>query len=100
MPHRFSRLIKAKASTNRGSKATFSPIRTTDETLKNIAHELTENLLQNLSVNWSERESVRAKLRLVVKRILRKYKYPPDLQDGAVELVLKQAQVMGESWAV
>jgi type I restriction enzyme R subunit len=72
----------------------------TDETLKKIAHELTENLRQNLSVDWSERESVRAKLRLMVKRILRKYKYPPDLQDGAVELVLQQAQVMGESWAV
>ena len=72
----------------------------TDETLKKIAHELTENLRQNLSVDWSERESVRAKLRLMVKRILRKYKYPPDLQDGAVELVLQQVQVMGESWAV
>ncbi len=71
----------------------------TDETLKKIAHELTENLRQNLTVDWSERESVRAKLRLMVKRILRKYKYPPDLQDGAVELVLQQAQVMGESWA-
>ena len=70
----------------------------TDETLKKIAHELTENLRQNLSVDWSERESVRAKLRLMVKRILRKYKYPPDLQDAAVELVLQQAQVMGESW--
>jgi type I restriction enzyme R subunit len=72
----------------------------TDETLKKIAHELTENLRQNLSVDWSERDSVRAKLRLMVKRILRKYKYPPDLQDGAVELVLAQAQVLGESWAV
>ena len=71
----------------------------TDETLKKIAHELTENLRQNLSVDWSERESVRAKLRLMVKRILRKYKYPPDLQDAAVELVLQQAQVMGERWA-
>jgi type I restriction enzyme R subunit len=70
----------------------------TDETLKKIAHELTENLRQNLSVDWSERESVRAKLRLMVKRILRKYKYPPDLQDAAVELVLQQAQVMGEEW--
>ncbi len=70
----------------------------TDETLKKIAHELTENLRQNLSVDWSERESVRAKLRLMVKRILRKYKYPPDLQDAAVELVLQQAQVMGASW--
>ncbi len=72
----------------------------TDETLKKIAHELTENLRQNLSVDWSERESVRAKLRLMVKRILRKYKYPPDLQDAAVELVLQQAQAIGETWAV
>ena len=70
-----------------------------DETLKKIAHELTENLRQNLSVDWSARESVRAKLRLMVKRILRKYKYPPDLQDSAVELVLQQMQVLGESWA-
>ena len=70
----------------------------TDETLKKIAHELTENLRQNLTVDWSERESVRAKLRLMVKRILRKYKYPPDLQEAAVELVLQQAQVMGEAW--
>lgn len=70
-----------------------------DEALKKIAHELTENLRQNLSVDWSERESVRAKLRLMVKRILRKYKYPPDLQEAAVDLVLQQAQVLGESWA-
>ncbi|KAB2898810.1 MAG: type I restriction endonuclease subunit R [Burkholderiaceae bacterium] len=69
-----------------------------DETLKKIAHELTENLRQNLTVDWSERESVRAKLRLMVKRILRKYKYPPDLADAAVELVLQQAQALGEEW--
>ena len=49
-------------------------------------------------MDWLERESVRAKLRLMVKRILRKYKYPPDLQDAAVELVLEQAQALGESW--
>jgi type I restriction enzyme R subunit len=70
----------------------------TDETLKKIAHELTENLRKNISVDWAQRESVRATLRLMVKRILRKYKYPPDLQDAAVELVLQQAQAMGESW--
>ena len=69
-----------------------------DETLKKIAHELTENLRQNMSVDWSERESVRARLRLMVKRILRKYKYPPDWQDAAVELVLQQAQALGEVW--
>jgi type I restriction enzyme R subunit len=71
-----------------------------DETLKKIAHELTDNLRKNLTVDWSERESVRAKLRLMVKRILRKYKYPPDQQEGAVELVLQQAKALGEAWAV
>ena len=69
-----------------------------DETLKKIAHELTENLRQNITVDWSARESVRAKLRLMVKRILRKYKYPPDLQEAAVELVLQQAEALGEAW--
>lgn len=72
----------------------------TDETLKKIAHELTENLRQNLTVDWSERESVRAKLRLMVKRVLRKYKYPPDLQEEAVDLVLRQAHALGEEWVM
>ena len=69
-----------------------------DETLKKIAHELTENLRQNITVDWAQRESVRATLRLMVKRILRKYKYPPDQQEAAVELVLQQAEAIGESW--
>jgi type I restriction enzyme R subunit len=68
----------------------------TDETLKKIAHELTENLRKNLSVDWSARKRA-AKLRLMVKRILRKYKYPPDQQEAAVELVLQQAQMIGEN---
>ncbi|MDD2976290.1 type I restriction endonuclease subunit R [Aquabacterium sp.] len=71
----------------------------TDETLKKIAHELTENLRKNITVDWSQRESVRASLRLMVKRVLRKYKYPPDLADAAVELVLEQAESLGEAWA-
>jgi len=71
----------------------------TDETLKKIAHELTENLRKNITVDWSQRESVRASLRLMVKRILRKYKYPPDMADAAVELVLQQAEALGEAWA-
>ena len=71
----------------------------TDATLKKIAHELAENLRKNLTVDWSARESVQAKLRLMVKRILRKYKYPPDQQDAAVELVLQRARVLGEAWA-
>ena len=68
-----------------------------DETLKKIAHELADNLRKNLSVDWAARESVQAKLRLLVKRILRKYKYPPDSQDAAVELVLRQAQALAEA---
>jgi len=71
----------------------------TDETLKKIAHELAENVRKNLTVDWSARESVQAKLRLMVKRILRKYRYPPDQQDSAVELVLQQARALGEAWA-
>jgi type I restriction enzyme R subunit len=70
----------------------------TDETLKKIAHELTENLRKNITVDWSARESVRATLRLMVKRVLRKYKYPPDQQELAVELVLKQAEALGADW--
>ena len=71
-----------------------------DETLKKIAHELTESLRQNLIVDWSERESVRAKLRTMVKRSLRKYKYPRDLQDAAVDPVLPQAQALGTAWMI
>ena len=49
-------------------------------------------------VRRSQRESVQAKLRLMVKRILRKYRYPPDRQDEAIEPVLQQAEVLGEAW--
>ena len=69
-----------------------------DEILAKIAHELTQSLRQNLSVDWSQRESVQAKLRLMVKRILRKYKYPPDRQEEAVNVVLEQAKALGEAW--
>lgn len=70
-----------------------------DDTLKKIAHELTENLRKNISIDWSKRESVRASLRLMVKRILRKYKYPPDQAEEAIQLVLQQAEALGEEWA-
>ncbi len=69
-----------------------------DETLKKIAHELAENLRKNASVDWSVRDSVRAKLRLMVKRILRKYKYPPVKQEEAVQLVLEQAESLCAEW--
>ncbi|QXW30378.1 type I restriction endonuclease subunit R [Aeromonas sanarellii] len=69
-----------------------------DEILRKIAQELTDNLRKNLSVDWSARDSVRAKLRIMVKRILRKYKYPPDGQEEAVQTVLQQAEALGEEW--
>lgn len=69
-----------------------------DETLAKIAHELTDSLRQNVTVDWSNRDSVRAKLRLLVKRILRKYKYPPDQQEEAAQLVLAQAETLCEAW--
>ena len=69
-----------------------------DEILKKIAHELAENLRKNITVDWSVRENVRASLRLMVKRILRKYKYPPDKQEAAVQLVLDQAETLSADW--
>ena len=75
------------------TKREISQQKKTDE-----ARELAENLRKNLSVDGSARESVQAKPRLMVKRILRKYKYPPDQQDAAAELVLSQAKVLGEEW--
>ena len=70
-----------------------------DETLKKIAHELAESLRRNVSVDWAVRDSVRAKLRLLVKRILRKYKYPPVKEEAAVALVLEQAKTLSAEWA-
>ncbi len=70
-----------------------------DEILAKIAHELTANLRQNVTVDWNNRDSVRAKLRLMVKRILRKYKYPPDQQEEAAKLVLAQAETLCASWS-
>ncbi|MEZ5305526.1 MAG: type I restriction endonuclease subunit R [Pyrinomonadaceae bacterium] len=69
-----------------------------DETLKKIAVELTEKLQRSTTVDWAVRETVRARLRIMVKQILRKYKYPPDKQDAAIELVLQQAETLSESW--
>ncbi|GHO76587.1 DEAD/DEAH box helicase [Ktedonobacter sp. SOSP1-85] len=69
-----------------------------DDILRKIAAELTDRLRKNISVDWSVRETVRAKLRLLVKRILRKYKYPPDLEQRAIDLVLQQAETLSETW--
>lgn len=69
-----------------------------DETLRRIARELVENVRRNVTIDWTVKESVRAKLRVMVKRILRKYGYPPDKQEKAMQTVLEQAELFGESW--
>ena len=69
-----------------------------DEILAKIAHELTASLRANVSVDWSSRESVRARLRILVRRILRKYKYPPDQAEEAAQLILNQAETLCEAW--
>ncbi|PEO42212.1 DEAD/DEAH box helicase [Bacillus pseudomycoides] len=68
-----------------------------DDTLKNIAHELTKSIKENMSIDWNLRESARAKMRITIKRLLKKYGYPPDLQKNAIEIVLEQAELMAES---
>jgi type I restriction enzyme R subunit len=69
-----------------------------DDKLRVIAHELLVSLRENVAVDWAHREAARARLRVLVKRILRKYGYPPDLQDAAVQTVLQQAEVLSASW--
>jgi type I restriction enzyme R subunit len=64
-----------------------------------IAHELVENIRRTVSVDWTQRETARARMRVLVKRILRKYGYPPDLQDTAVQNVLQQAEALSAAWA-
>jgi type I restriction enzyme R subunit len=70
-----------------------------DDKLKVIAHELLVSLKGSVSVDWAHRDSARARMRVLVKRILRKYGYPPDLQDAAVQTVLQQAEALSASWA-
>jgi type I restriction enzyme R subunit len=67
--------------------------------LRLIAHELMTNIKQNISVDWMHREAARARIRVLVKKILRKYGYPPDLQDSAVQTVLQQAEALSAEWA-
>ncbi len=65
-----------------------------DERLRVIAHELLEQLRLNATVDWHQRESSRARMRILVKRILKRYGYPPDLADEAVQTVLAQAEIL------
>lgn len=71
-----------------------------DDTLKKIAVEITEKLRASTTIDWQVRESVRAKLRILVRRCLQRWKYPPDQQPDAVELVLKQAETLSNAWSM
>jgi len=71
-----------------------------DETLRLIAHELVETLKKNVTIDWTVKESVKAKLRTLVKRILRKYGYPPDKQEKATQTVLRQAELLCSEWSL
>src|SRR4029079_2644278 len=70
-----------------------------EPTLKTIARELVKAVKGNVTIDWTVRENVRANLRVIVKRILRKYGYPPDKQEKATQTVLEQAEVLSEGWA-
>ena len=67
--------------------------------LKTIARELVATVHKNVTIDWTLRQNVRAQLRVLVKRILRKYGYPPDKQEKATQTVLEQAALLSETWA-
>ncbi len=71
-----------------------------DETLKELARVLVERVRKSVTVDWSRRESARAQLRVLVKRILRRYGYPPDRQEKATQLVLEQTEVLSRDWVL
>jgi len=69
-----------------------------DDILRIIAQELTQMIRKNITIDWSVRENVRAQMRVLVKRVLRKYGYPPDKQEKATQLVIEQAEVLCKDW--
>jgi type I restriction enzyme R subunit len=71
-----------------------------EPTLTTIARELVQAVRNNVSIDWTVRDNVRAQLRVIVKRILRKYGYPPDRQEKATQTILEQAEVLSEIWAI
>ncbi|MCL4489569.1 MAG: type I restriction endonuclease subunit R [Chloroflexi bacterium] len=70
-----------------------------DETLKTIARELVDTVRRNATIDWTVRETARAKLRVMVRRLLRKHGYPPDKQEKATRTVLEQAELIARDWA-
>ena len=69
-----------------------------DEKLKVIAAELITVVRKSVTIDWTLRETARARIRVIVKRILNKWGYPPDLQDAAVRTVLEQAELLCADW--
>jgi type I restriction enzyme, R subunit len=67
--------------------------------LKQIARELVSSVRKNIAIDWTVRESVRAQMRILVKRILKKYRYPPEKQAKATDTVLEKAALFSEDWA-
>jgi len=70
-----------------------------DATLRAIAQELVRTVRANVTIDWTLRENVRAQLRVLVKRILRKHGYPPDKQEQATHTVLEQVEMLSATWA-
>ena len=70
-----------------------------EPTLKQITQELVETVRHNVTVDWAQRENVQARLRRLVKRMLRKHHYPPDKQEKATQMLLEQMEVLSERWA-
>ena len=70
-----------------------------DPILKQIAQELVLRVRQSVTIDWTLRENARAQIRVLVRRILRKYGYPPDKQEKATQTVLEQAELLGAEWA-
>ncbi|HAK93686.1 MAG TPA: type I restriction endonuclease subunit R, partial [Planctomycetes bacterium] len=70
-----------------------------EPTLRAIARELVETVRNNVTIDWTLRENVRAQLRVLVKRILRKHGYPPDKREKATQTVLEQAALLSSEWA-
>jgi type I restriction enzyme, R subunit len=68
-----------------------------DDTLKLIARELAERIKSKASLDWTQRETVRADMRRTIRRLLTKYGYPPDVQEAATQLVIRQAELMAEN---
>lgn len=71
-----------------------------DDALRMIARELVATVRANVTIDWTVRDNVRAQLRVLVKRILRKYGYPPDKQEKATQTVLEQAEVLSQGWTL